>query len=49
MSVRTKVLFAATLPAGFITACNGEKSSTNGATMKIHLTGDHTDKFGIAG
>jgi Raf kinase inhibitor-like YbhB/YbcL family protein len=38
MSVRTKILFAAALLAGFITACNGEKSSTNAATMKLHLT-----------
>ena len=38
MSVRTKMLFAAALLAGFITACNAENSPTNGATMKLHLT-----------
>ena len=38
MSVRTKIIFAATLLAGFLTACNAENPSTNGATMKIHIT-----------
>lgn len=38
MSVRTKLLFAAALLVGFVTAGNAERSSTNGATMKLHLT-----------
>ena len=38
MSVRTKMLFAAALLAGFITACNAENPPSNGATMKLHLT-----------
>jgi Raf kinase inhibitor-like YbhB/YbcL family protein len=38
MSVRTRMLFAAALLAGFITACNAENPPTNGAAMKLHLT-----------
>jgi len=38
MSVRTKMLFAAALLAGFITACDKEDSPTHGDTMKLHLT-----------
>lgn len=38
MSVRTKILFAAALLTGFLTACNAENHTTNGATMKLHLT-----------
>src|ERR1039458_9978827 len=37
MSARTKVLFAAALLAGFVTACHAEDPPTNGATMKLHL------------
>ena len=38
MSVRTKIIFAATLLAGFLTAGNAENSSTNGAAMKLQIT-----------
>jgi hypothetical protein len=38
MSVRSTQFFAAALLAGFLTACNAEKPSTKGVTMKIILT-----------
>jgi Raf kinase inhibitor-like YbhB/YbcL family protein len=38
MSERMKVLFAAALAAGLVTACNADNSSTNGAAMKLQLT-----------
>jgi Raf kinase inhibitor-like YbhB/YbcL family protein len=38
MSVRIKSFFAAALLAGLLTGCNPENSSTNGATMKLHVT-----------
>ena len=38
MSARTKMLFAAALLAGFITACDAKNASTNETPMKLHLT-----------
>ena len=38
MSVRTKMLCAAALLAGFITACNKPDPQINGDTMNLHLT-----------
>src|ERR1035441_8376804 len=38
MSVRVKIIFAAVLLAGFITASHAENPPTNGATMKITTT-----------
>src|SRR5208283_4753292 len=38
MSARTKMLFAAALLAGSITACNAENPPTHGAAMKLDLT-----------
>jgi hypothetical protein len=38
MSARTNLFFATALLAGLLTACNAQDSSTNGATMKLHLS-----------
>ncbi|MGP8201030.1 MAG: YbhB/YbcL family Raf kinase inhibitor-like protein [Limisphaerales bacterium] len=38
MSERIKMLFAAGLLVGFVTACTAENSPSNGAAMKLHLT-----------
>jgi Raf kinase inhibitor-like YbhB/YbcL family protein len=38
MSERIKIIFAAALLAGVITACDAKNSPTNGVTMKLHLT-----------
>lgn len=38
MGVRIKILFAATLLAGCLTACNADNPSTNGAVMKLQLS-----------
>ncbi len=38
MNVRNKLLFAAGLLAGFLTASHAENPSTNGVTMKLDLT-----------
>jgi len=37
MSVRIKLLFAAALLAGFVSACHAKNSPTNGDTMKLQL------------
>jgi Raf kinase inhibitor-like YbhB/YbcL family protein len=38
MRARIKMLFAAALLAGFISACNADNAQTNEAAMKLHLT-----------
>lgn len=38
MNARTKITFAAALLAGLLAACDANDSTTNGATMKLHLT-----------
>ena len=38
MAARTHIIFAATLLAGFLTACDGENPATNEAVMKLQVT-----------